>query len=109
MIRAGERGFAARSQYVYSSTVVAEGTTSKPLRLPAVVRTDGEYPKWCRFRKLYTSVSMMQPTKDRIGDDISDSLDGTPVRRILAQRNMRSRLIVSSLRISRGFVADAQH
>ena len=48
----------------------------------------------CRFRKLYTGASMMQPTKDRIGDDVSDSLDATSVRRILSDRNVSSRLIV---------------
>ncbi len=37
---------------------------------------------------------MVQLTKDRIGDDVSDSLDWTSVRCILAERNVRSRLIV---------------
>jgi ribosomal protein L34E len=50
----------------------------------------------CRFRKLESPVSMVEPAKDRTGDNLSVVLDRACERCILSQRNMRSHLIVVS-------------
>src|SRR5207237_8890083 len=54
-----------------------------------------ENPLWgCRFRKLDTSVSMVQSAQDRKRDDIPAPFDRARVGCVLCQRNMHSRRIV---------------
>lgn len=48
----------------------------------------------CRFRKLDSRVSMMEPAKDRVCDNISEPLDRACVGRILPERNMSSYAII---------------
>jgi hypothetical protein len=48
----------------------------------------------CRFRKLDSGVSMVQPAKDRIRDNISKPLDRARAGCVLPQRNMNSHFII---------------
>src|SRR5262249_15781902 len=48
----------------------------------------------CPSRKSYPGQSMMQTGQDWCGDDGPGSLDGSSWRRVLAQRQMRARLVV---------------
>jgi hypothetical protein len=48
----------------------------------------------CRFRKLDSRVSMMEPTKDRVCNNISEPLNRACVGRVLPERNMSSYVII---------------
>jgi hypothetical protein len=48
----------------------------------------------CRFRKLDSRVSMMEPTKDRVCNNISEPLDRACAGRVLPERNMSSYVII---------------
>jgi len=48
----------------------------------------------CRFRKLDSSVSMVEPAKDRIRNNVSEPLDRPCARRVLPKRNVSSHFIV---------------
>jgi hypothetical protein len=48
----------------------------------------------CPSRKSYPQVAMMQSGQDLCGDDGPRSLDGSSSRRVLAQPQVRARLIV---------------
>jgi hypothetical protein len=48
----------------------------------------------CRFRQLDSRVSMMEPTKDRVCNNISEPLDRACVGRVLPERNMSSYVII---------------
>jgi len=48
----------------------------------------------CRFRKLDSRVSMMEPTKDRVCNNISKPLNRVCVGRVLPERNMSSYVII---------------
>ena len=51
-------------------------------------------PTSCRFRKLDSRVSMMEPTKDRVCNNISEPLDRACAGRVLPERNMSSYVII---------------
>src|SRR5437016_14103864 len=53
-----------------------------------------ERPISCPFRKSYPDVLMVQPGQDWDGDNDTGPLDRPAQRRILAQRQVRARLIV---------------
>jgi hypothetical protein len=48
----------------------------------------------CRFRKLDSSITVVEPAKDRIGHDVSMPLGRSCEGTILPQRNVRSHVIV---------------
>src|ERR1700730_8514270 len=48
----------------------------------------------CRFRNLDSSVPMMKPAKDRVRNNVSETLDRACAGRILPKRNMRSHLVI---------------
>jgi hypothetical protein len=48
----------------------------------------------CPYRKLDSSVAVVEPTNHGLGNDAAKPLDSTPNRRIFAQRQVRSALVV---------------
>jgi hypothetical protein len=50
----------------------------------------------CRFQKLDSCVSMVEPAKDRMCNNISKSFDRTRVGRVLPERNVSSHVIIVS-------------
>jgi hypothetical protein len=48
----------------------------------------------CRFRNLDSCVSMVQPGKDRMRNNVSEPLDLARVGRVLPERNVSSNLII---------------
>src|SRR5260370_21389505 len=48
----------------------------------------------CRFRKLDSSIAMVESAKDRIRDNVAEPLDGPSAGRILPERNVGPNLIV---------------
>jgi hypothetical protein len=48
----------------------------------------------CRFRQLDSRVSMMEPTKNRVCNNISEPLDRACAGRVLPERNMSSYVII---------------
>jgi hypothetical protein len=50
--------------------------------------------KWCPYRELHPAVLMMKPAEKRPHGDLTEPLDRPAGRRILAQRQMRSKRVV---------------
>jgi hypothetical protein len=73
-----------------------EGGTVSGCRTPNF-RNGGQMvssPDGCRFRKLDSRVSMMEPTKDWVCNNISEPLDRACAGRVLPERNMSSYVII---------------
>jgi hypothetical protein len=53
-----------------------------------------ELGRWCPFRKSYPDVVMTQSGQDRDGNNGAGSLNSSPQRRILAQGQVRTHLVI---------------
>jgi hypothetical protein len=61
---------------------------------PAIIRCSQNDSRTCPFRKSYPDVLVVQPGQDWDSDNDTGPLDRPTQRRILAQRQVRARLIV---------------
>jgi hypothetical protein len=74
-------------------TYTLQHTTLSELHLSNIVAKDSS-AIGCRFRKLDSSVSVVEPAQDWIRDHVSEPLDRTCAGRVLPKRNVSSHFIV---------------